>query len=71
MALLSLPCLGFVGQRPLIKDVLGQHKMVPLEAYGIQTMSIGFIVEPEQAIVIFVAHASEVSSASFSWRPSG
>ncbi len=44
--------LGLAGRRPPIKDVLGKPRMVPLEAYGIQTISIGFIIEPEQAVVL-------------------
>lgn len=49
----SLPTmLGLVGQRPKVRDVTGIPKMIPLEAYGIPTMSIGYIIEPEQAVVL-------------------
>ena len=49
----SIPTmLGLKGQRPKIQDVYGKAKIVPLEAYGIPVMSIGFIVEPEQAVVL-------------------
>ncbi len=44
--------LGLSGRRPPVKDVLGKPRMMPLEAYGIQTISIGFIIEPEQAVVL-------------------
>ena len=49
----SMPTmLGLVGQKPKIQDVYGKAKIVPLEAYGIPVMSIGFIIEPEQAVVL-------------------
>jgi ATP-binding protein involved in chromosome partitioning len=49
----SIPTMfGLQGQRPKIRDVYGQPKMNPLEAYGIHLMSIGFIIEPEQAVVL-------------------
>ncbi|MEZ4939421.1 MAG: Mrp/NBP35 family ATP-binding protein [Saprospiraceae bacterium] len=49
----SIPTmLGLVGQRPKVQDVTGQMKMVPLMAYGMPTISIGNIIEPEQAVVL-------------------
>ena len=49
----SLPTmLGLVGKRPLIKQVTGAMKMVPLEAHGLPMISIGNIIEPEQAVVL-------------------
>jgi len=49
----SIPTmLGLQGQRPKIQDVYGKPKMIPLEAFGIPVISIGFIVEPEQAVVL-------------------
>lgn len=49
----SIPTmLGLQGQRPKIKEVYGEPKITPLEAYGLPVMSIGFIVEPEQAVVL-------------------
>jgi ATP-binding protein involved in chromosome partitioning len=49
----SIPTmLGLQGQRPLIQEVYGQAKIVPLEAYGMQVISIGNIIEPEQAVVL-------------------
>lgn len=44
--------LGLQGQKPKIQVVHGTHKIVPLEAYGMPVMSIGFVVEPEQAVVL-------------------
>ena len=49
----SIPTMmGLAGQRPKIEMLYGKHKIVPLEAHGVQVMSIGFIVEPEQAVVL-------------------
>jgi ATP-binding protein involved in chromosome partitioning len=49
----SIPTmLGLVGKRPLVQDVTGQMKMVPLEAYGMPTISIGNIIEADQAVVL-------------------
>lgn len=49
----SIPTmLGLVGQRPKIQEVTGQMKMVPLDAYGMPVISIGNIIEPEQAVVL-------------------
>lgn len=49
----SIPTmLGLVGQRPKIQDITGQMKMVPLMAYDMPTISIGNIIEPEQAVVL-------------------
>ncbi len=44
--------LGLQGERPQVQVVHGSHKIVPLEAFGIPVMSIGFVVEPEQAVVL-------------------
>ncbi len=49
----SIPTmLGLQGQRPKIQEVHGQPKIIPLMAYDLPVMSIGFIVEPEQAVVL-------------------
>ncbi len=49
----SIPTmLGLQGKRPVVKEVYGQHKIQPLDAYGMPVMSIGFIIEPEQAVVL-------------------
>ena len=49
----SIPTMmGLQGKRPEIKDVYGAQKIVPLEAYGIPLISIGFIIDPEQAVVL-------------------
>lgn len=49
----SIPTmLGLQGQRPKIHTVYDKPKMVPLEAFGMPVISIGFIIEPEQAVVL-------------------
>jgi ATP-binding protein involved in chromosome partitioning len=49
----SIPTMfGLQGQRPKVRDVYGQPKMIPLEAYGLHLMSIGFIIDSEQAVVL-------------------
>jgi ATP-binding protein involved in chromosome partitioning len=49
----SIPTmLGLQGQRPAVQEVYGKPRLQPLEAHGLAVMSIGFIVEPEQAVVL-------------------
>ncbi len=49
----SVPTLlGMQGERPKLEKLYGKAKMRPLEKYGIHTISIGFIIEPEQAVVL-------------------
>ena len=49
----SIPTmLGLQGQRPKIDQLYGTPKMVPLQAYGLEVISIGFIIDPEQAVVL-------------------
>lgn len=49
----SIPTMmGLVGQRPKIELLYGKHKILPLQAYGVHVISVGFIVEPEQAVVL-------------------
>jgi ATP-binding protein involved in chromosome partitioning len=49
----SIPTMfGLQGKRPKVQDIDGQPKIVPLEAYGMPLISMGFIVEPEQAVVL-------------------
>ncbi len=44
--------MGLQGQKPTVEKVYGKPKIKPLFAYGIPVMSTGFIVEPEQAVVL-------------------
>jgi ATP-binding protein involved in chromosome partitioning len=47
----SVPILlDLQGKKPLIQVVDGHNKMLPLEQYGLKVMSIGFLIEPEQAL---------------------
>ena len=49
----SIPTMfGLQGQKPKIQHMDGRPKIVPLRAYGMPVMSIGFIIEPEQAVVL-------------------
>jgi ATP-binding protein involved in chromosome partitioning len=49
----SIPTmLGLQGKRPKVQNMYNQPKILPLEAYGLPVISIGFIVEPEQAVVL-------------------
>jgi len=49
----SIPTmLGLTGKRPKVQDVGGKIKMIPLEAYGMPTISIGNIIEADQAVVL-------------------
>ncbi len=44
--------LGLQGQRPKVTKLYGRNVIVPLEKDGVEVISIGFIVEPEQAVVL-------------------
>ena len=49
----SLPTMfGLEGARPNVNLVEGKHKIQPIEKDGIHVMSMGFIVEAEQAVVL-------------------
>ena len=49
----SIPkMLGIESEKPKINTVHGKHKLVPIEVDGLYTISIGNIVDPEQAIVL-------------------
>jgi len=49
----SIPTmLNIQDQRPKVKEVYGKHKLIPIEAFGLHTISIGLIIEPEKAVVL-------------------
>lgn len=49
----SIPTmLNIQNERPKIKEVYGKHKIIPVEAHGLYTISIGLIIEPEKAVVL-------------------
>lgn len=39
-----------LNERPLLKDVNGQNKMIPVESYGVKILSIGFFAGADQAV---------------------
>jgi ATP-binding protein involved in chromosome partitioning len=48
----SVPIMmGIRGERPLMTDVNGKGMIVPIEKYGIKTMSIGLLIDEKQAVV--------------------
>jgi len=49
----SIPTMfGLKGKRPRVKEIHGRQLLVPLTSYDISLMSIGFILDPEQAVVL-------------------
>jgi len=49
----SLPTmLGIQDLKPKIREMYGRHRIEPIEKYGIQTISIGNIVEADKAVVL-------------------
>ena len=44
--------LGLKDQKPTVEKVYGKPKIKPLYAYGLPVMSTGFVVDPEQAVVL-------------------
>ncbi len=49
----SVPTMfGLKNKRPRVREIHGRQLLVPLVAYDIPLMSIGFILDPEQAVVL-------------------
>jgi ATP-binding protein involved in chromosome partitioning len=49
----SIPTmLGISGQKPKMTELYGAPKILPIETYGIPVISIGLLLEPEQAVVL-------------------
>jgi len=69
----SIPTMfGLQGQRPQVRTVHGKQKIVPLKAYGMPVMSMGFIIEPEQAVVLRGPRLSGIIKQFFNdvlWEP--
>ena len=42
---------GVRGERPVMRDVDGKGKIVPIDRYGLKLMSIGLLVDEKQAVV--------------------
>lgn len=48
----SIPImLGIRGERPMMMDIDGKPKIVPIEKYGIKAMSIGLLIDEKQAVI--------------------
>ncbi len=48
----SVPIMfGVRGERPMMRETDGKGKIIPLEKYGIQLMSIGLLVDEKSAVV--------------------
>ena len=49
----SIPImLGLKDQRPRVEKIYGVQKMIPLQWNDIPVMSLGFIIKPDQAVVL-------------------
>jgi ATP-binding protein involved in chromosome partitioning len=49
----SIPLMfGLEGEKPYLQNVDGHQKMLPIEKHGIHLMSIGFLIETGQAVVM-------------------
>lgn len=49
----SMPTmLGLHDKRPKVQESYGKTKIVPIEIYGMQVMSLGFIINPDDAVVL-------------------
>jgi ATP-binding protein involved in chromosome partitioning len=48
----SLPLMfGLVDEKPLARQINGRDMIIPMDKYGLKVMSIGFFVEPSQALL--------------------
>lgn len=48
----SIPKMfGVEDIKPEIQEIDGKHTIIPIEKYGVKLLSIGFFVDPEQALV--------------------
>ncbi|MDQ3142407.1 MAG: Mrp/NBP35 family ATP-binding protein [Bacteroidota bacterium] len=49
----SMPTMfGLTQQKPQVKEIQGKHKLIPIDAHGIPMISLGNIIEAEQAVVL-------------------
>ena len=69
----SIPTMfGIQGQKPKVQDVYGAPKLIPIEVFGIHVISIGNIIEPEQAVVLRGPRLSAIIRQFFNdcvWPP--
>ncbi len=47
----SSPLMMGIAEKPLVVNEDGQAKLIPLERYGVMVMSIGFLVDPDTAVI--------------------
>jgi len=48
----SIPMMfDVVDAKPMVKDEHGQQWIIPIEKYGVKVLSIGFFVDPSQALI--------------------
>ncbi len=48
----SLPTMfGLVNDRPIMQNVDGKEKIIPIEKHGLKLLSMGFFVDPNNAVV--------------------
>jgi len=48
----SIPKMfGVEDAKPVLEDIDGKQMLIPIEKYGVKLLSIGFFVDPEQALV--------------------
>ena len=63
----SLPIMfGVEGERLFVNEKDGRQYMIPVEKYGVKMLSIGFLVDPDQAIVWRGPMASKALKQLFS-----
>ncbi len=49
----SIPTmLGIKNIRPEVREIEGKHKIVPIRVHGIPVLSLGNIIDPDQAVVL-------------------
>jgi len=62
----SVPVMfGLEGAKPDVVEINGSPKMIPIEKFGIKILSIGFFVDPDQALVWRGPMASSALSQLF------
>ncbi len=54
----SIPMMLGINEQPLVKQIDGKQKILPLENYGIKLMSIGFLVDEKTPVIWRGAMAS-------------
>lgn len=47
----SIPMMFRIKEKPKMTEIDGKRKLVPIKKYGVEVMSIGFLIEGESAVV--------------------